>query len=161
MPKRRGVLLTGATGLLGRYLLHDLLLQGNPVTVLVRDSRKATAAERIAQITEIGCERLGRKLPAPTVLNGDLGQVDLGLTAVDRHWLGRHCQVVIHSAASLSLRRTPTGEPWRTNVEGTKSLLSLCQEVGLTEWHQVSTTFVCGKRNGIIAEEDSYHSAGF
>jgi thioester reductase-like protein len=161
MPERRGVLLTGATGLLGQYLLHDLLLHGYLVTVLVRDSRKATAAERTTEITAKGSERLSRKLPAPTILNGDLDRADLGLGAVDRHWLGRNCQTVIHSAANLSLRRTPTGEPWRTNVEGTKSLLSLCQEVGLTEWHQVSTAFVCGKRNGIIAEEDSYHSAGF
>lgn len=159
--ERRGVLLTGATGLLGEYLLHDLLLQGYPVAVLVRDSRKVQASERIAQIIAFGSERLGRKLPAPSVVNGDLSLCDLGLTAVDRNWLGRHCQAVIHSAANLTLRRTPVGEPWRTNVEGTKSLLALCKDIGLSEWHQVSTAFVCGKRTGLIAEEDSYDTAGF
>src|SRR5277367_3040091 len=97
MPERRGVLLTGATGLLGQYLLHDLLLQAHPVAILVRDSRTERAAERIAQIVAFWSERLHRRLPAPTVLNGDLGQVALGLTAVDRHWLGRYCRTVIHS----------------------------------------------------------------
>ena len=161
MPERRSVLLTGATGLLGQYLLHDLLLKANPVAVLVRDSREARAAERIAQIVAFWSERLGRKLPTPIVLNGDLGQVGLGLTVADRCWLGQHCQTVLHSAANLSFRETPEGEPWRTNLEGTKSLLALCRDVGLSAWHQVSTAFVCGRRAGIIAEEGRENGQGF
>jgi thioester reductase-like protein len=154
MPERRAVLLTGATGLLGRYLLHDLLVKGYPMAVLVRDSRQGRAAERIAKFITLWSERLSRKLPAPVVLNGDLGQVALGLTAADRRWLERHCRAVIHSAASLSFRETPEGEPWRTNVEGTRSLLRLCCDLGVSEWHQVSTAFVCGRRAGLIADED-------
>lgn len=161
MPERQSVLLTGATGLLGQYLLHDLLLKAHPVTVLVRDSRKGRAVERIAQIVAFWSERFRRKLPTPVVLNGDLGQGDLGLTPADKHWLGRHCQVMIHSAANLSFRKTPEGEPWRTNVEGTASLLRLCREVGLSEWHQVSTAFVCGRRTGIIDEEDLDNAQSF
>jgi thioester reductase-like protein len=161
MPEPRGVLLTGATGLLGQYLLHDLLLKAHPTAVLVRDSWKGRAAERIAQIVAFWSERLRRRLPTPIVLNGDLGQVTLGLTAADRRWLGRHCQTVIHSAANLSFRGTPEGEPWRTNVEGTRSLLRLCRDVGLSEWHQVSTAFVCGRRAGVIAEEDFDNSQSF
>jgi thioester reductase-like protein len=161
MPERPGVLLTGATGLLGQYLLYDLLSMAHPVAVLVRDSRQEQAAERIAQIVAFWNERLRRKLPTPTVLNGDLGHATLGLTAVDRRWLGRHCRIVIHSAANLSFRETSEGEPWRTNALGTKSLLALCQDVGLSEWHQVSTAFVCGRRAGIITEEDHDNSQGF
>jgi len=161
MPEQRGVLLTGATGLLGQYLLHDLLLMGHPVAVLVRDSRKERGAERIAQIVAFWSERLRRKLPTPIILNGDLGRVALGLTAADKRWLGRHCQTVLHSAANLSFRGTPEGEPWRTNVEGTKSLLALCRDVGVSQWHQVSTAFVCGRRAGIIAEEARERTHGF
>jgi thioester reductase-like protein len=161
MPERRGVLLTGATGLLGQYLLHDLLPKAHPVAVLVRDSRKGQAAERIAQIVAFWSERLHRRLPAPVVLNGDLGQVALGLTAADKRWLGQHCKAVIHSAANLSFRETPEGEPWQTNVAGTKSLLRLCREVGLSEWHQVSTAFVCGRRSGFIDEEDLDNGQSF
>jgi nucleoside-diphosphate-sugar epimerase len=161
MPKRRGVLLTGATGLLGQYLLHDLLLKAYPVAVLVRDSRKGQASERIAQIVAAWSDRLHRKLPTPIVLNGDLGLVALGLTPIDRLWLGQNCKFLIHCAANLSLRESSEGEPWRTNVEGTKFLLSLCREVGLSEWHQVSTAFVCGRRVGVIAEEAHDDSQGF
>jgi thioester reductase-like protein len=159
--QRRGVLLTGATGLLGQYLLHDLLLKAHPVAVLVRDSRKRSAAERIAQIVALGSERLHRRLRAPTILSGDLGQIGLGWSTAERRWLGRHCQTVIHSAANLSFRSAPDGEPWRTNVEGTQSLLTICRDVGVSEWHQVSTAFVCGRRTGLIAEEDCDDSQGF
>lgn len=161
MLERRGVLLTGATGLLGQYLLRDLLLQAHPVAVLVRDSRKERAAERIAQMLAHWSERFRRKLPTPTILNSDLGRDALGLTAVDRWWLRRHCRTVIHSAASLSFRRTPDGEPWRTNVEGMQALLALCRDAGVSEWHQVSTAFVCGRRADMITEEDRDASQGF
>jgi thioester reductase-like protein len=154
MAEQRGVLLTGATGLLGQYLLHDLLVRGYPVAVCARDSGPTPAAERIAQIIACGSERLGRQLPTPVVLSADLGQAAPGWTAADRRWLGRHCFTVIHAAANLSFRGTPEGEPWRTNVDGTQSLLALCRDAGLSEWHQVSTAFVCGRRVGIIAEDD-------
>jgi thioester reductase-like protein len=154
MPEPRGVLLTGATGLLGQYLLHDLLLRGCPVAVLVRDSRQGRAVQRIGEILALWNERRRRKLPTPLILAGELGSDGLSLTVAERRWLGRHCRAVIHAAASLSFRETPEGEPWRTNVAGTKSLLKLCQRMGISEWHQVSTAFVCGRRAGLITEED-------
>jgi thioester reductase-like protein len=161
MPEPRGVLLTGATGLLGQYLLRDLLANACRVAVLVRDAAKQQAAERIAQVIAVWSERLGRALPTPTVVEGNLRQATLGLTAVDRQWLSRHCQTVIHAAANVSFRETLDGEPWRTNVEGTKSLLALCRDVGLEEWHHVSTAFVCGRRTGLIAEEDGAADRSF
>jgi thioester reductase-like protein len=153
MPEPRGVLLTGATGLLGQYLLHDLLLRGCPVAVIVRDSRQGRAVERIGEILALWNERRRRKLPTPLILAGELGSDGLSVTVAERRWLGRHCRAVIHAAASLSFRETPEGEPWRTNLAGTKSLLNLCQRLGLSEWHQVSTAFVCGRRAGLITEE--------
>jgi thioester reductase-like protein len=147
-------LLTGATGLVGRYLLRELLLRGRPTAVLARDARQGSAAERVAELIAFWEEALGRRLPTPVVLAGELGPDGPGLAAAERRWLGRHCRAVLHAAASLAFRETPEGEPWRTNVAGTQALLRLCQEVGLAQWHQVSTAFVCGRRTGVIAEED-------
>jgi thioester reductase-like protein len=146
-------LLTGATGMLGQYLLQGLLREGRPVVVLARASNRGSAAERIAELVAGWNEGSPRKLPTPRVLAGELGPDGLGLTGVERRWLGQHCGTLIHAAASLSFRETGDGEPWRTNVEGTKSLLALCRQVGVSEWHQVSTAFVAGRRAGIIPEE--------
>lgn len=42
--------LTGATGLLGAYLLRDLLQAGHEVTVLVRPTRMRSAEDRVAML---------------------------------------------------------------------------------------------------------------
>lgn len=164
MAKLRGVLLTGATGFLGRHLLRDLLLKGQPVAVLARHSQEKSAAERVAEMVASWSEVHHRDLQPPLVLAGELGRDGVGLAVSDRRWLGRHCQAVVHSAANLSFRETADGEPWRTNFAGTKALLALCREVGLTNWHHVSTAFVCGRRGGHITEEEldtgqSFHNA--
>jgi thioester reductase-like protein len=147
-------LLTGATGLLGRYVLAELLARLQPVTVLCRDSQEGNAGERIRALVGLLSELFRRTFPIPTVLAGDLGVANLGLTSVDRQWLSKRCQVVVHGAASLSFRQCEDGEPWLTNVEGTSTLLEISRQLGLDEWHYVSTAFVCGRRSGEIGEVD-------
>jgi thioester reductase-like protein len=154
MPGRRTILLTGATGFLGQYLLCDLLRRGCSVAVLVRDSRQSSANERVAEILDYWNVRLGHKLPKPTILAGDLALDDLGLTSADRHWLGTHCATTLHSAAAVSFRESPNGEPWNTNLHGLQRLLNFCLSAGLNQWHHVSTAFVCGRRAGLIREEE-------
>jgi thioester reductase-like protein len=149
MGRRRSVLLTGATGLLGRYLLRNLLRSGASVAVLARDGRSGSAAERVAELVS----SWGR-LPRPVVLVGDLREPHLGLDAGDRAWLASHCYRALHAAAHVGLLPTADGEPWRTNVEGTRHLLRLCAELGIDELHHVSTAFVCGRRSGMIREDE-------
>lgn len=153
MRGRWRILLTGATGLLGRYLLRNLLLQGQGVAVLARDSRQARAQERIAELVARWSDALDLRLPAPIVLAGDLTAPRLGLGDVDRVWLSS-CEMVVHCAARLEFRTTFDEEPWRTNVEGTARLLRLCDELGIEEFHHVSTAFVCGQRTGLVREVD-------
>ncbi len=61
---------------------------------------------------------------------------------------------MIHSAAYVAYHSTPDGEPWETNVHGTRRLLELCRSSGLTEVHHVSTAFVCGDRRGVVREDE-------
>jgi len=161
MRAGRGILLTGATGFLGRYLLRHLLSAGHGVGVLVRDSGKQAAAERVAELVASLSEGVGRELPCPVMLSGELGQRGLGLTLVDRQWLGRNCSAVVHAAGDLSFQARTDGEPWRTNVQGTNELLRVCGQLGLSEFHHISTAYVCGRRRGTIGEEDRECGQGF
>jgi nucleoside-diphosphate-sugar epimerase len=161
MAGRRAVLLTGATGLVGQYLLRNLLETEHQVAVLARARGATCAGERIRRIVHFWSEFLHRKLRMPIVFEGELGMPGPCLGVAERGWLARHACAVLHGAANLSFRNTPAGEPWRTNVNGTRSLLSVCRGMGLSEWHQVSTAFVCGRRTGIFKEEDSGNSLGF
>ncbi len=154
MSARPGVLLTGATGFLGRYLLRDLLLAGHRVTALARDGDRTPAQQRIAAIVACWEQNLGQALPRPTVLTGELAPDGSGLGLTERAWLQRHCSAVVHAAASVAFHATPDGEPHRTNVDGTRALLRVCQDLGLHEWHYLSTAFVCGRRLGPIHEDD-------
>jgi nucleoside-diphosphate-sugar epimerase len=154
MSLGQGIFLTGATGLLGRYLLRDLLASGYSVAVLIRDAPAAQASERLAQLLAFAEESLDRKLPRPMLLLGDLNTASLSLGASEKRWLARRARAVIHSAAYVAYHLTPDGEPWETNVHGTRRLLELCRSLGLTEVHHVSTAFVCGDRRGVVREDE-------
>src|SRR5690242_6244788 len=99
-------LLTGATGLLGNYLLRDLLLKNILVAVLVRPTRKQTARQRIERGLCAWDAELGISLPRPVVLEGDIAQPDLGLDAVSLRWAQEYCSAIINNAASLTFHST-------------------------------------------------------
>jgi nucleoside-diphosphate-sugar epimerase len=155
------ILLTGATGFLGRYLLRELLTSGRRVAVLARDARSTPAAERVRELTSTWADELGARLPGPIVLTGDVRDPGLGLQAAERAWLARHCRAVLHAAADVALRRAPGSDPWATNVEGTEHVLALCSAVGIPEVHHVSTAFVCGDRPGPVGEDELGCGQGF
>lgn len=148
-------LLTGATGLLGSYLLRDSLRAGHRMAVLVRPAGAKSAAQRIdASLTRWENE-MGETLPRPVVFAGDLCRPDLGLSGSDRKWIGRHCRAVVHNAAKLTFYGTdPQREPWLSNVQGTRHILDLCRRCGIERFHHVSTAYVCGLREGRILETE-------
>lgn len=149
------ILLTGATGLLGRYLLRDLLLGGVPVAVLVRPSRRQSAEERVEALMATWDDKLGRTMPRPVVLSGDLCEPDLGLDEWDLKWVAEHCDSVLHNAASLTFVGSDDGgEPWRSNLGGTENVLALCREAGIRDFHHMSTAYVCGLRRGRVFEDE-------
>ena len=149
------VFLTGATGLLGRYLIKDLSLAGVSMVVLVRPSRRATAQHRVENVMCYWDKVLGRSLPRPVVLEGDITEPDLGLDARGMRWVAENCDTMLHNAASLTFQSTgPSSEPWRSNVAGTRHVLEFCRNARIRRFHHVSTAYVCGLRSGRILESD-------
>jgi thioester reductase-like protein len=149
------LLLTGATGLLGSYLLRDLLLAGRALAVIARGERKRSPAARVEALVAEWEARLGMRLPRPVVLAGDLTQPACGLDDAALRWVGDHCSELLHNAASLSFKGTSRDEePWVTNVGGTAHVLELAARAGLRRMHQVSTAYVCGLRTEVVAEAD-------
>ena len=151
---RDTVLLTGATGLLGRYLVRDLAAAGVPLAVLVRPGGRKSAAARVDALLNDWQARTGVRPAAPKVLSGDLHAEDLGLSADDRAWVGDHCAAVLHNAASLAFQTGHDGEPFASNVGGTERVLDLCREAGVRTLHHVSTAYVAGLRTGTVLETD-------
>ena len=155
-------LLTGATGLLGNYLLRDLLSADVPVAVIARSSRRMSARQRIEAAMCLWDAELGRPLPRPVVMEGDISQPDLGLDANNVRWIAEYCTAVINNAASLTFHSTSEdGEPWRSNVGGTRNVLDLCRTTGIRQFHHVSTAYVAGLRQGRVLETELNVGQGF
>ena len=149
------LLITGATGLLGRYLMRDLMKAGVEIAVLVRPSRKKSPVDRIEGAMRSWEQRTGETLPRPRVLAGDISQPDFGLSADDIKWTVDHCDAMLHNAASLSFVSTGRhSEPWRTNVDGTKNVLEFCQQAQIQNFYHVSTAYVAGMRTGLVREDE-------
>ncbi|MGB0656121.1 MAG: SDR family oxidoreductase [Pirellulales bacterium] len=149
------LMLTGATGLLGRSLLRDLAAAGRRIAVLVRPGKGASAVQRIDELLLDWQEVAAADVPFPVVLAGDITQSGLGLTHEETEWVAQNVDELIHSAASLSFqKRESDGEPYRSNVDGTANVLEFCRTTGIRRLHHVSSAYVCGLREGRILESE-------
>ncbi len=147
-------LLTGATGLVGRYLLRDMLLNGHQMALIVRPSRRESARQRVEGICQFWEREIGSAMPRPVVLEGNISDPNLGLSKEDTDWIGTHCSRIIHNAAILEFfGKDRNREPWRTNLGGTQNVLDLCKQVNLTDMHYVSTAYVAGLQDGVVMED--------
>jgi nucleoside-diphosphate-sugar epimerase len=125
------------------------------MAVLVRPSKSESARQRVETLLRQWELSLETSLPRPVVLEGDLSEMDLGLDNHTLGWIEQHCTSVVHNAASLVFRGDdPDGEPYLSNVEGTRRMLELCRCTGIRQFHHVSTAYVCGLREGRVLESD-------
>ncbi len=148
------LLLTGATGFLGQYLLRDLTLAGYRIAVLTRSTRKLSAQQRIELVMQRWEDQTQSELPRPVVLEGSIGQPDLGLSATDSKWVGSSVNAILHSAAIVKFDGELEREPWQTNVGGTQHLIDVAKRVGISNFHYVSTAYSCGFQNALVYEHD-------
>jgi thioester reductase-like protein len=154
------VLLTGATGFLGPFLLRNLLDQTSAAyTVLVRATDPSAARERLE--TDLRAAGLYDPRTAEAfdarvrVIRGDLARPRLGLS--DPAWLqlAETIDTIVHNGAWVDyLLDYDALRP--TNVESTRELLALACTSRRKQFHFVSSTTIfgwTGKR--FLLEQDS------
>ncbi|MFT5300507.1 MAG: nucleoside-diphosphate-sugar epimerase [Mariniblastus sp.] len=154
------VLLTGVTGNIGRYLLRDLLLQGQSLAVLVRPRDDVCGRQRVEEIVSYWERELGQSLPSPVCLEGDTSHEFYGLNQKDRAWVRANCGTLLHNAASVAFGDTQ-GRTWDNNVSGAQRTLELCCNARIQHLAYVSTAYVCGSQTGIINEGSSWDHQKF
>lgn len=178
---RPAVVLTGATGFLGRELLWQLITSLPPeydIVCLVRersDSRgrgsspppAALSRQEAAQLAERRLQDLldeGAPLPRGDArrdrvqaLLGDITRSRLGLDEPSFAALAARTREIYHGAATVRFD-LPLQEARHTNVDGTREILALAQAAHaagvLRRLHYIGTAYVAGNRQGRIAEDD-------
>ncbi|STY28223.1 acyl-CoA synthetase [Legionella wadsworthii] len=136
-PKR--ILLTGATGFLGAYLLKELFTQTNwQITCLVQANSSAEAKKRIID----NMKNYDLWMPfysdrINTVL-GNLEKNHLGLAKQEWYYLADTVDLILHGAAVLNFVSS-YHQLAASNVFGTKQLLDLAAYRKLKALHYVST----------------------
>jgi thioester reductase-like protein len=136
------VLLTGATGFVGREILNRFLERdGERVYALVRADDDSAAAERLPTH------------PRLSAVAGDIERTGLGLGRATRDRLAAEVTTVVHCAASVSFE-LGLAESRRVNVDGTRHLVELAERFPrLERFSYVSTAYVAGEPRGLFRED--------
>ncbi len=121
------ILVTGATGFIGSYLLRYLIERGENVLALVRDPKRL----------KVDVDYVVGDVTNPKSL-------EMAFRNVDR----------VYHLAALFRHGVNTKEIWKVNLEGTKNIVRMCVEHGCDLLH-VSTVGVLGYANSEPLSEDS------
>jgi thioester reductase-like protein len=165
IPAARGspvsdVLLTGATGFFGPFLLESLLRQtGWLFRVLVRADGANHARRRLrTAMAGAGLLRAALTNGLETRVEyvcGDIALLDWGLERKLWHRLAAQVQAVIHNAAAVNW--VANYEALKAaNVDGTRTMLRFAQTCVAKQVHHISSTFIFGwTACGLLLESDS------
>jgi thioester reductase-like protein len=157
---RGGILITGATGYIGSYVVHFLLEGNQDLLLLVRARTHDEARGRLWRALQLHMDAPRFRAVMRErirVFLGELTQPGLGLGPEQTKELVRSTTSVIHVAASLNRRSAKAC--FNVNLRGTLELIKLArgahEDHGLRRFSDVSTTAVAGKRrHAIVAEEE-------
>jgi nucleoside-diphosphate-sugar epimerase len=151
------ILLTGATGFLGREVLVRLLAEGREVLALTRP-RSPDAAEARARLEAIVADTApGTSTAGLSVAHGDVVEDGLGLAPWAEAWLAEGPVHVVHGAADVRFD-LPWREIERQNVGGTRNVVALARKLAeagrLHRLDYVSTAYVAGDRRDLAREDE-------
>ena len=153
-----GVLITGATGFVGREVLTRYLERSDRTVYALVRAGDAEAAEKrlrdgLRSATGTDVAESDRLVAVP----GDVQKPQLGLGPDERDRLAEDVNDVIHAAASVSFA-LPLDESRAINVDGTRNVVEFTERCagrgGLHRLCYVSTAYVAGTHEGEFGEDD-------
>lgn len=158
-PFIRPVLLTGATGFLGRAVVARLLHETSAQLIApIRAASSGAAQQRGLDTLRSALDREPTASEKQRVrwVRADIEETQLGMS--DAMWsdVATATHDIIHCAASVRFD-LPLAEAQRINVDGTAHLLELAtlanEQGGFGCFHHVSTAYASGKRVGVVSAD--------
>lgn len=139
------ILVTGASGFLGSYIVESLLEKGQEVRVIIRNPNAHSFSW----------------LKMVEVVQGDISDI----LAVEKAIEGM--EYVIHCAAAVSFWKKRRKELMETNVKGTANIVDACLEAEVHKLIHISSIAALGKAHtdGLIDENSKWvkhkHTSGY
>ena len=160
----RNILITGATGFLGKIILEKILRSipnvGN-IYLLIRPKKDTTPLQRLQKIIQ---SRIFNRLRSERedfeefaidkmkVIAGDVARDKLGMSDEDIHLIQEQVNVIIHSAATVNFTE-PLVEALNLNVLGSLRLFAIAKGCKKMEcFTHISTAYVNCNKKGTIEE---------
>ncbi|XP_031330549.1 putative fatty acyl-CoA reductase CG5065 [Photinus pyralis] len=151
------VLITGATGFVGKALLEKLLRTCGTigkVFLLIRPKRGLSVENRLKELLKNPIfDKIREKNPdcleKVVAVPGDVGQDNLGLTEGDYKYLCQRIGVVFHSAATVRFNED-LRDAVLLNTLGTKRVAEFCKNIqNLKSFVHVSTAYSNADRSDV------------
>ena len=144
------VFVTGATGILGRVIVLELLKKGKSVRAAKRSESNIDEVKQSFQFYTENPDSFFDRIEWVDIDFNDIHFLESALQNVDE---------VYHCAAKVSFRPQDEKEMYRTNIEGTKQLLYACEKSGVRKFLHVSSIAVLDSFNekGELDEESDFN----
>ena len=152
MHNRAGnsIILTGATGFLGAFLMEGLLERGYQVTVLGRASKDLNLSDRLLNLVQwFGMADPGDRLSS---LEVDFSKKHLSLDDETYRRVCTNACKIIHCASDTSFAERDRVKVLATNVDILPALLEFVYDAGVQHLYYVSTAYACGICEGVCME---------
>ena len=127
------VLVTGATGILGRVIVLELLKRGKIVRAAKRRSSNLEEVRHSFQFYTENPDDFFNKIEWMNVDFEDIHSLQTAMIGIDE---------VYHCAATVSFHPADQRKMYHTNIEGTKNLLFACEGSGVKKFCFVSSIAV-------------------
>ncbi|KAK9505236.1 hypothetical protein O3M35_009331 [Rhynocoris fuscipes] len=157
--RNKCVLITGATGFIGKVLVEKLLRSCpdiGTIYLLMRPKRGQQVQARLTDLLNTKIFDWLRKnskqsLNKVVAINGDITSAELGLSPTDRQTLKENVSIVFHSAATVKFDE-PLNLSVNMNVCGTMKLIELCETMPKLEAMVHVSTAYCNCDREVINE---------
>jgi nucleoside-diphosphate-sugar epimerase len=141
------ILITGGSGLVGGHILLDLLRQGQGVKALFRPQ---SDLERVRELFAWYGRDAAALFDNIQWVPGDLTD----LPALEDAFRG--VSEVYHCGALISFDPREADLLLKTNLEGTRNVVNLCLDLGISQLHYTSSIAAVGGTRDLNTEEDHW-----
>jgi len=143
--------ITGVTGFVGANICSEFLKDDKDLQVLVRAGDKGQAISRLNKALALSVHG-GSWHKDLKISLGDVTEKNLGLSDEEFLILKKEgVDIFCHSAGSLSFAKKDSKATFATNYHGLVNVLKFVEELGIKDFHYISTAFVHG--NSVCSKE--------